>query len=106
MLHGRRPGAANSTEEPWYPSENLGQFGLLGLLRVIRMTEADLNMLALGVDLTKLGLNLNSPDYLSQSAGGKGLAQVPVGWTKCLPYLVGCFSLFLHVYKAALWCLQ
>lgn len=62
---------ANSQEtgEPWYPSENLGQFGLLGLLRVIRMTEADLNMLALGVDLTKLGLNLNSPDYLSQSFG-------------------------------------
>lgn len=66
---GAEEGAANSTEEPWYPSENLGQFGLLGLLRVIRMTEADLNMLALGVDLTKLGLNLNSPDYLSQSFG-------------------------------------
>jgi CCR4-NOT transcription complex subunit 2 len=66
---GGEEGGANSTEEPWYPSETLGQFGLLGLLRVIRMTEADLNMLALGVDLTKLGLNLNSPDYLSQSFG-------------------------------------
>ena len=31
------------------------------------MTEADLNMLALGMDLTKLGLNLNSPNYLSQT---------------------------------------
>jgi hypothetical protein len=49
------------------PSDDIGQFGLLGLLRVIRMTEADLNMLALGMDLTKLGLNLNSPNYLSQT---------------------------------------
>lgn len=40
------------------------RFSLLGLLHVIRMTEPDLTMLALGTDLTGLGLNLNSPDPL------------------------------------------
>jgi len=43
------------------------QFGLLGLLGVIRMTDRDLNMLALGTDLTTLGLNLNSSDVLYAS---------------------------------------
>lgn len=41
-----------------------GDFGLLGLLKVIRMTDADRNALALGSDLTSLGLNLNSSDSL------------------------------------------
>lgn len=40
------------------------RFGLRGLLTVIRMTDQDLNTLALGTDLTTLGLNLNSPDCL------------------------------------------
>lgn len=40
------------------------QFGLLGLLNVIRMTDPDLNTLALGSDLTTLGLNLNSSECL------------------------------------------
>eukprot|EP01136_Pigoraptor_vietnamica_P015421 Opistho-1_new@58580 len=40
------------------------RFGLLGLLNVIRMTEQDLNTLAIGSDLTSLGLNLNSPESL------------------------------------------
>ena len=40
------------------------RYGLLGLLHVIRMSEPDLTMLALGTDLTGLGLNLNSPDPL------------------------------------------
>jgi len=38
------------------------RFGLLGLLGVIRMTDPDLTTLALGTDLTTLGLNLNSPE--------------------------------------------
>lgn len=38
------------------------RFGLLGLLTVIRMTDPDLTTLALGTDLTTLGLHLNSPD--------------------------------------------
>lgn len=32
-----------------------GRYGLLGLLHVIRMTDPDLTMLALGTDLTSLG---------------------------------------------------
>jgi hypothetical protein len=40
------------------------RYSLLGLLAVIRMTDPDLTMLALGTDLTGLGLNLNSPDSL------------------------------------------
>ncbi len=40
------------------------KYGLLGLLNVIRMTDPDLTTLALGTDLTTLGLNLNSPDPL------------------------------------------
>lgn len=40
------------------------KYGLLGILKVIRMTDPDLNTLALGMDLTNLGLNLNSPECL------------------------------------------
>mmetsp|Transcript_39109 Transcript_39109/g.47346 ORF Transcript_39109/g.47346 Transcript_39109/m.47346 type:complete len:519 (+) Transcript_39109:125-1681(+) len=40
------------------------RFGLLGLLSVIRMQDPDLTTLALGTDLTTLGLNLNSPGSL------------------------------------------
>jgi len=41
-----------------------GDYGLLGLLGVIRMSDADRNALALGSDLTALGLNLSSSDQL------------------------------------------
>ncbi|KAF4079464.1 hypothetical protein AMELA_G00178340 [Ameiurus melas] len=42
------------------------QFGMIGLLTFIRAAETDLGMvhLALGSDLTTLGLNLNSPENL------------------------------------------
>lgn len=40
------------------------RFGLLGLLSVIRMSDPDLTALALGTDLTTLGLNLNSRENL------------------------------------------
>jgi len=45
-------------------SSSNSRYGLLGLLNVIRMTDPDLSTLALGKDLTSLGLNLNSPDSL------------------------------------------
>ncbi|PFH33512.1 NOT2 / NOT3 / NOT5 family protein [Besnoitia besnoiti] len=48
---------------------NRNHYGLLGILKVIRMTDPDLNILALGTDLTSLGLNLNSPDCLFSSFG-------------------------------------
>jgi len=41
-----------------------GDYGLLGLLGVIRMTDADRNSLALGSDLTLLGLSLGSSDQI------------------------------------------
>jgi len=46
------------------PADRADRFGLMGLLSVIRMTDQDLNTLALGTDLTTLGLNLNSSDCL------------------------------------------
>ncbi|XP_058794022.1 regulator of gene activity isoform X2 [Phymastichus coffea] len=48
------------------------QFGMVGLLTFIRAAETDPNLvtLALGQDLTALGLNLNSPDNLHQNFGG------------------------------------
>ncbi|CAN0853950.1 Probable NOT transcription complex subunit VIP2 (Fragment) [Linum grandiflorum] len=44
-------------------------FGLLGLLCVIRMNNPELTSLALGIDLTTLGLNLNSAENLHKTFG-------------------------------------
>ncbi|VFQ98139.1 unnamed protein product [Cuscuta campestris] len=44
-------------------------YGLLGLLSVIRMSDPSLSSLALGIDLTTLGLNLNSTDNLHKTFG-------------------------------------
>ncbi|KAL6967432.1 putative NOT transcription complex subunit vip2 [Sarracenia purpurea var. burkii] len=44
-------------------------FGLLGLLSVIRMSDPDLTSLALGIDLTTLGLSLNSAEDLNKTFG-------------------------------------
>ena len=41
-----------------------GSFGLMGLMGVIRMEDPDRGSLALGTDLTTLGLNLNSSESL------------------------------------------
>ena len=41
-----------------------GDYGLLGLLGVIRMTESDRNSLALGSDLQLLGLNMGSAEQI------------------------------------------
>ncbi|KDN46994.1 hypothetical protein K437DRAFT_223345 [Tilletiaria anomala UBC 951] len=43
------------------------RFGLVGLLSIIKMPDPDLSMLALGADLSKLGLNMNSSEPLSAS---------------------------------------
>jgi len=69
---------ATSTQQPGSSSGSTGttgsaiggDYGLLGLLSVIRMTDADRNRLALGSDLTVLGLNLNSNDNLYSTFGG------------------------------------
>lgn len=44
-------------------------YGLLGLLSVIWMSDPDLTSLALGIDLTTLGLNLNSTENLYKTFG-------------------------------------
>lgn len=44
-------------------------YGLLGLLGVIRTNDAELASLASGIDLTTLGLNLNSQDNLYKTFG-------------------------------------
>jgi len=49
---------------PTAKNYNRINYGLLGILKVIRMTDTDLNTLALGTDLTSLGLNLNSADCI------------------------------------------
>lgn len=48
------------------------QFGMVGLLTFIRAAETDQNLvtLAMGQDLTGLGLNLNSQESLYSTFGG------------------------------------
>ncbi|XP_028025353.1 regulator of gene activity isoform X1 [Bombyx mandarina] len=57
------------------------QFGIVGLLTFIRAAESDPSLvsLALGQDLTALGLNLNSPDNLNLTFAG------PWADTPCRP---------------------
>ena len=57
------PNASTKGSKP-VGDANPDRFGLLGLLSVIRMSDPDLTTLALGTDLTTLGLNLNSADSL------------------------------------------
>jgi len=67
------------------------RFGLLGLLSVIRMTDPDLNTLALGTDLTTLGLNLNSPEYALPSSP----LLLAIGlWSSLCPFLPSCSCLY------------
>ena len=53
------PGAASPSPPAGAPSESADSYGLLGLLTVISMSDADVTTLALGTDLTTLGLHLN-----------------------------------------------
>ena len=60
------PAAASSAGGPSTAAGSAltGDYGLLGLLSVIRMTDADRNALALGSDLTMLGLNLGTVENI------------------------------------------
>lgn len=60
------PGKPNAAPGPSGTSQK-DRYGLLGLLPVIRMVNPNVSTLALGADLTMLGLNLNSPDSLYKS---------------------------------------
>jgi hypothetical protein len=39
-------------------------WGIKGLFGIIKIEESDRSKLALGVDLTSLGLNMNQPEYI------------------------------------------
>lgn len=56
-----------STMQQVTTQSNPDRFGLLGLLSVIKMSDPDLTSLALGIDLTTLGLNLNSTENLHKT---------------------------------------
>lgn len=58
-----RPYGGSSEAAEVAPSKET-RYGLLGLLDVIKMTDRDLNTLALGSDLTTFGLSLSSNDSL------------------------------------------
>ncbi|KAK4537715.1 hypothetical protein CDCA_CDCA13G3740 [Cyanidium caldarium] len=57
-----RPSSAASAGAP--PPPPLTQYGMLGLLATIRSSKPDLSLLTHGIDLTRLGLNLNSQEPL------------------------------------------
>ncbi len=59
-----RPPGAPAAPPPKPAPGGLERFGMLGLLAIIRVAEPGASTLALGLDLTTLGLNLNSPDPL------------------------------------------
>lgn len=60
-------GAAGSAQQQQQPGPPPDKFGLLGLMPLLKMTDPDLTMLALGTDLTSLGLNLNSSENLHKT---------------------------------------
>ncbi|KAF3903804.1 hypothetical protein AA313_de0203749 [Arthrobotrys entomopaga] len=64
----QQPLRYSSTPPDTEPSESSGRsdidrFGLNGLLPLIRNEDLDMALLALGTDLTQLGLELNQPEY-------------------------------------------
>jgi hypothetical protein len=67
---GSSAGAIGTSAAATAGSALNGDFGLLGLLGVIRMTDADRNALALGSDLTLLGLNLGSTEQIYGTFSG------------------------------------
>jgi CCR4-NOT transcription complex subunit 2 len=63
------PTSATTSTAPSLSSSgaNDDQYDLLGLLKVLKMTNLNLNILAFGTDLTTLGLNLSSTEVLYNS---------------------------------------
>ncbi|XP_024386892.1 probable NOT transcription complex subunit VIP2 isoform X3 [Physcomitrium patens] len=64
LLQAGMAGALRDSLKQGGTAQQPDLFGLLGLLSVIRMSDPDLTTLALGTDLTTLGLNLNSRENL------------------------------------------
>lgn len=60
---GESPGTAPTPDQtPLSQMSALDRFGLRGLLATVRSENPDVSSLAIGQDLTQLGLNLNSPE--------------------------------------------
>ena len=60
------PGDASAQEQtPINQMSALERFGLPGLLATVRSDNPDVASLAIGQDLTQLGLNLNSPEWVA-----------------------------------------
>lgn len=60
---GDSPGAMHTPDQTHLSQMSpLDRFGLAGLLATVRSENPDVASLAIGQDLTQLGLNLNSPE--------------------------------------------
>ena len=66
---GQGPSGSDEAADPTI------RWGLKGILKVIKRENQSLNMLALGEDLTTLGLNLNSPEPLHTTFASPWLAK-------------------------------
>lgn len=51
-------------EAPKQQDSDADIWGIKGLLGIIKVEDSDKSKLALGVDLTTLGLNMNQPEYV------------------------------------------
>ncbi|PWY98773.1 hypothetical protein BCV70DRAFT_164276, partial [Testicularia cyperi] len=66
-LMGQATGTMAQTPAQQILTSPADRFGLLGLLSIIKSSDPDLSMLAMGLDLQTFGLNLNSSDPLHAS---------------------------------------
>lgn len=112
MMTGGAPGSGATATKPagagaGAQSSSGDRFGILGLMTVPRLNDSDLSMLAVGIDLTTLGLNLSAPDdvLLSKSfispwfgdavvGNGASLLRLPSCYLQVQPQRLapGCFS--------------
>ena len=58
-------GAQQRTKTPLSQMSELDRYGLAGLLEMIRNENVDVSSLAIGHDLTSLGLDLNSSEFVA-----------------------------------------
>eukprot|EP01126_Amoeba_proteus_P046561 TRINITY_DN5269_c0_g3_i2.p1 TRINITY_DN5269_c0_g3~~TRINITY_DN5269_c0_g3_i2.p1 ORF type:complete len:551 (+),score=147.55 TRINITY_DN5269_c0_g3_i2:411-2063(+) len=69
VVEGSEGNVSNGVDVVSLSGEISDPYGLLGLLKVLKVTNRDLNTLASGMDLTTLGLNLSSSDVLYTTFG-------------------------------------
>lgn len=64
MMAGKGTQPTSSLATTPAPSSEGNSYNLMGLLKVIRKTDKDQEMLGIGSDLTTLGINLSSNEYV------------------------------------------